>query len=73
MKDGLIFDAAEALEAFAADRVLAVDLETTGFSPYQDRIAVLSVANRSGDVAVVHTPPNTPLSLIHISEPTRPY
>ena len=56
MKDGLIFDAAEALEAFAGDRVLAVDLETTGFSPYQDRIAVLSVASYGGDVAVIQTP-----------------
>ena len=41
-------------EQLAASPFLAVDLETTGLSPYRDKIAVVSLAGEDGTILVDH-------------------
>ena len=47
-------DISECYEYFARQPILAIDLETTGLSPYRDNIAVVNIADRDGVCLVQH-------------------
>lgn len=52
----LIFDPQEAYRALKDEKDIALDIETSGLSPWKDKIAVVSLHGReSGDIAVLHT------------------
>lgn len=66
----VIRDPALAFATFHGAKSLAVDIETSGLSPFRDRVAVVSIADREGHVAVLHTRGDVPPSVRELLETT---
>lgn len=59
----IIRDEAEAMRRLDGEASVALDLETSGFSPWRDRIHVVTLAGEeSGAIAVLHYPQGVPVS-----------
>lgn len=71
----IIFDERRALEIFQSESVIAIDTETTGLSPWQDKIAVVALNGlRSEITAVLHVRGRLSPDLIaFLSDPTRTF
>ena len=55
-----------------ADNLIWIDLEMTGLMPERDRIIEIATVVTNKDLELLAEGPVLALSLIHISEPTRP-
>ncbi len=72
--DRIIRDVGEAVTALSESRSLALDLETSGLSPWRDRVAVVTLRdNETGVTAVLHIRGEWPEALVNFLSQPRTY